>query len=237
LKKLLMVGLLGMGFSFGVGAMPLCSAISNNLQAYITAGSCQALDTIFTFTAGSYNGGATGVTAANVTANLTQFQGAGIIEVGFGFSPVSGTGGTWNSAITIGYALSLCDATCTNPSPGGFTPIGAAPPNAAFNGAQVQEFTPFRDAGGNPILTNNFTGNNSNLPLPTNNTSNATLTNSGNFPLLNQSVTVVTTSGTGNLNSIEDDVMQIFTPEPTAMFLVGGGLMLVGLKIRKANRK
>jgi hypothetical protein len=237
LKKILMVGILGIGFSLGAGAMPLCSSISNNLQAYITAGSCQALDTIFTFSAGSYNGGATGVTASNVTANLTQFSGSGIIEVGFGFSPVSGTGGTWNSPITIGYVLKLCDATCTNPSPGGFTPVGTAPSNAVFSGAQVQEFTPFRDAGGNPILTNNFNGDNSSLPLPTNNTSNATLTNSGNFPLANSTVTVVTTSGTGNLNSIEDDVMQIFTPEPGAMFLVGGGLMLVGLKLKKANRK
>jgi PEP-CTERM motif len=233
LKKLLLVGLLGFGFHFGASAMPLCSSIANNLAAFQAAGSCQALDTIFS--GFNYDAGATGVTAANVTANLTTFLDPTFIETGFLFSPIGAA--RWNSSITIGYTVKLCDATCTNDAPDGFTPTGAAPGNAIISQAQTQEFTPRRDPTGNPIVTNSFVGNSSTLTLTTSNISNATLTNSGFFGTGNNMVVVSTTSGTGNMTSIEDDVMQTFTPEPGTLFLVGGGLMLAGLKIKKWNRK
>jgi hypothetical protein len=214
--------------------MPLCSSVGNNLGALITAGSCQALDVIFS--GFNYTQGATNVTAAQVTANLTTFMNANLIVTGFGFSPVGGLGGTWDSPISVGYTATLCDATCTNPAPGGFNPVGTAPNNVLFTAAQVQEFTPFRDPAGNPILVNMFVGDNSSMPLPTSNVSNATLTNSGAFPLANRTVTVSSTSGTGNMNSVEDDLQQSFSPEPGALLLVGGGLMLVGLKMKKVRQ-
>jgi hypothetical protein len=233
LKKLLLIGLLGFGSTFIAGAAPIDCATLTTMAALQAAGNCTTQNVLFDqFT---YNPGTTGITAANVNAALTSSGGGGLIQVGWSFGPNGGN--SWLTAMSIGYSVRLCTAADV-----GVVCNTAATPSQSFTSAKAQEFALFGSP--NPFMLNDFTGNNSGvLHLPTDNTSDAANTHSGAFSSSNSSVSPVLSSttfpsGGGGLVSIQDLIIETTIPEPSTMILFGGGLMVLGLNLKKLrNRK
>jgi len=233
LKKLMLLGLLGFGSTFLANASPIDCATLTTMAALQAAVSCATQNVLFFgFT---YNPGDTGITAANVTAGVDSTNFAGLIQVGWSFGPAGGaawaTSGIQNP-MNIGYSVRLC-----GPADVGVTCFTAATALQTFTAAKAQEFAAFGSAS--PFMTNNFTGNSSSLALPTDNASSADNTDQGSFATGNTSVNpVLSTSGNGGaLFTIQDLIIETTAPEPGTMILLGGGLVMIGLNLKKFSRR
>jgi hypothetical protein len=106
--------------------------------------------------------------------------------------------------------------------------------------AKAQEFPAFGPTGG-PAQTNDFTGDNSTLHLPTNNIAGDGSDNTrvGTFAIPNTLVSpVVSAQANGGANfGIEDLIIESsLIPEPGTMFLMGAALIVGGLNLKRFRR-
>lgn len=234
MKKLLLVGLIGLGGTFVASAAPIDCATLGTMAALQAAGSCATQDVLFS--AFNYNAGDSGIAVGNVTAALKSLLFGGSIQVGWNFSPSGGAAwATTATAMSIGYSVRLCSAADVI---GGLC-FAAANALQSFTMAKAQEFPAFGPTGG-PSLTNDFVGNNSTLHLPTDNIvgDGSDNTRQGSFSSGNTSVSPVlsTQSNSGANFGVQDLLIETTAPEPGTMLLAGAVLIVAGLNIRKFRR-